>query len=89
MNVDQALDRMFPKFCQRCGSEMRGSIMSTFNTQIICFDCKDQEMKHPDYERAREAEMEAVRRGDYNFPGIGWTPIPKTSSGIPEQERRS
>ena len=46
-------------------------IMSFFNTQMICMDCSEKEKTHPDYPRAREAEREAMGRGDYNFPGIG------------------
>jgi len=34
-------------------------------------DCKDAETKLPEYERARASELEAVRRGDFNFKGIG------------------
>ena len=26
---------------------------------------------HPDYEKARQSETQAVQHGDYNFPGIG------------------
>jgi hypothetical protein len=45
--------------------------MSIFNTQVICMDCKVTEAAHPDYERAREAELEQVRAGNYHFPGVG------------------
>jgi len=48
--------------------------MSKFNTQVICFDCKDRERKHPNYGEADRAEVEAVRSGNYNFPGIGLPP---------------
>jgi len=43
-----------------------------FNTQTICLECKAIEKTHPKYEDACKAELEAVRKGDYNFPGIGW-----------------
>lgn len=42
-----------------------------FDTAEICLDCKKKEEKHPRYEEAREAEANAVRNGNYNFPGIG------------------
>lgn len=42
-----------------------------FNTDQICFDCKDKEQKHPEYEHACKVEAEHVRRGDYNFSGVG------------------
>jgi hypothetical protein len=48
--------------------------MSMFNTDSICFDCRDIEKQHPLYEEARRIESEAVMRGDYNFPGIGLPP---------------
>jgi hypothetical protein len=57
--------------CQRCRKETFGTIMSKFNTDIICFDCKDKEKNHPRYAEADKAEVESVRRGDKNFPGIG------------------
>jgi len=60
--------------CERCGRETMSYTMSYFDTAEICLRCSSAEREHPDYEKAREAEAEAVRRGDYQFPGIGWTP---------------
>lgn len=57
--------------CERCGKETLAHTMSIFNTQTICLDCKDAERLLPTYEEAARAEIEAVKRGDYNFPGIG------------------
>ena len=57
--------------CDRCGKLTSSYIMSIFNTDEICFDCQAREREHPLYERARRAEDVAVRRGDYNFPGVG------------------
>lgn len=57
--------------CQRCGEHAATSICSTFTIEQICLACKGREESHPDYERARQAEADAVRGGDYNFPGIG------------------
>ena len=45
--------------------------MSMFNTEMICSECKEKESKHKDYERAREIEYQEVKRGNYNFKGIG------------------
>lgn len=45
--------------------------MSRFNTDAICLDCNAKEKRHPKYPEAEAAELEAVRSGDYNFPGIG------------------
>lgn len=57
--------------CDRCRKETRAYTMSMFSTDEICLDCKKAEKEHPDYERARLAEAEAVRAGNFNFPGIG------------------
>ena len=57
--------------CDRCKSETLISTGSYFNTQQICLECRRREEAHPDFERARRVEEEAVRRGEYNFPGIG------------------
>jgi ArsR family metal-binding transcriptional regulator len=57
--------------CDRCGKQTRCTIMSMFNTQTICMDCKDAEEKDPRYKAAREADEDAIRRGDFNFGGIG------------------
>jgi hypothetical protein len=57
--------------CDRCGKTTVGSIMSVFNTDVICFDCKETESAHPDYEKARQAEADAVKAGNYNFEGVG------------------
>ena len=65
------MDR-FPKRCQRCGGDTRNcTTMSMFSTKVICQDCKEKETKHPDYEKARQADIEASRQGDRNFAGIG------------------
>jgi hypothetical protein len=45
--------------------------MSMFNTQDICMDCKEKETKHPDYQKANEAEIAACRAGNLNFKGVG------------------
>ena len=46
--------------------------MSRFNTDTLCLKCIEEEKLHPDYQKAAEAELAAVKRGDFNFPGIGW-----------------
>ena len=47
-------------------------VMSRFNTDCLCPACTEEEQAHPDYRKAADAEMNAVRHGDHNFPGIGW-----------------
>ena len=57
--------------CDRCGEENTATIMSYFNTDTLCMACKEKERAHPDFERAREAEIAEVQKGNYNYPGIG------------------
>ena len=59
------------KTCDRCGAELKVRTMSMFNEDVICLECKEKETQHPDYEKARDAEMAEVRKGNYNFKGIG------------------
>jgi hypothetical protein len=46
--------------CERCGNETGVSIMSMFNTQMICVPCKVEEEKRPDYQDAVAADEAAV-----------------------------
>jgi hypothetical protein len=57
--------------CDRCGQPTNNlTMMSIFNQDVICMYCKEKEKKDPDYELAKQAEEEAVRRGDTNYPGL-------------------
>jgi hypothetical protein len=58
--------------CNRCGKETNVHIMSMFNTEEICMDCKALEKLRPDYKNAVETDEQAIRRGNVNFPGIGF-----------------
>ncbi len=62
-----------PTHCLRCGADLSktGSIMSKFNQDTICLDCKERERNHPAYPAADAAEIAAVERGEMNFPGVG------------------
>ncbi len=57
--------------CDRCHKPSNITTMSRFNTDTICITCQDKEKQHPDYNRAVEVEMSEVRKGNYNFKGIG------------------
>jgi len=57
--------------CDRCGGDAQTSTMSRFNTETICIPCEVKEKAHPDYAEAARVELEAVKRGDYNYPGVG------------------
>jgi len=60
--------------CDRCGATSVALTMSRFNTQMICDACETREKAHPAYPAAAQAELDAVRRGEMNFPGIGKPP---------------
>lgn len=72
-NMKETTTKMKPweGCCQRCDTKTNTHIMSMFNTELICMGCKREETERPDYESARDAEMAEVRKGNYNFPGVG------------------
>ena len=57
--------------CPRCSKESCSRSMSIFNTQDICLECKCKEEQHPDYEKALQKELEEIKKGNFNFKGIG------------------
>ena len=59
-------------FCHRCENQSDFHIMSMFDVSLICETCLELERKHPDYPKARDAELEEVKRGNRNFKGIGY-----------------
>ena len=69
------MDKFFTQStCDRCGGSLDGGrIMSMYNTDCICMECKKKEKQRPDYRRAAEAELNAVKSGIRNFAGIGFT----------------
>ena len=62
------------KSCDRCHASLDGKSrqMSRFNTDCLCPECAEEERNHPDYRKAADAELAAVKRGERNFPGVGW-----------------
>lgn len=59
--------------CDRCGGSLeKGRIMSMFNEDCICMDCKAKERQRPDYRDALEADRAEIKKGNYNFKGIGY-----------------
>ena len=58
--------------CDRCGNSLKeGRTMSMYNKDCICMECKKAEREREDYNRASEAELNAVKQGNYNFEGVG------------------
>jgi len=62
---------MKPVECERCHAQCFATIMSMFNAEMICLDCKAAETTRPDYNNAVKADEAAIRAGDFNFKGIG------------------
>lgn len=46
--------------------------MSMFNTDCICMACKEAETKRADYREAVEADHREIRKGNFNYKGIGY-----------------
>jgi hypothetical protein len=65
-------DKFFTqKYCDRCGGSLEsGQIMSTFNSQCICMNCKEKEKQDKDYDKAVQAEHEEMKKGNYNYKGL-------------------
>ena len=62
---------MHAENCQRCQKPTNGvTIMSMFNTQVICMDCKKTEKENPRYAEAVEKDIQEIKKGNYNFEGI-------------------
>ena len=59
------------QICERCKKKTKSTICSTFNTEMICANCKKIERKHPSYKRAADVELAEVKNGNMNFEGIG------------------
>jgi ribosomal protein L40E len=61
------------KFCDRCHASLKnGRIMSMYNEQTICLECKAKENQRNEYRQALEADHAEIRKGNYNFKGIGY-----------------
>lgn len=68
------MDKFFTqKYCDRCGGSLEnGRIMSMFNEDCICLKCKEKEQRRADYKKAVETDNAEIKKGNYNFKGIGY-----------------
>ena len=66
------MDKFFSqRHCDRCGGDLKGGrTMSMFNQDCICLDCKEKEKQDRDYDKAVKADIDEIKKGNYNFPGI-------------------
>ncbi len=56
--------------CSRCGGLLTVRSMSRMNEDVLCPDCLDVEQAHPRYQEAVKAELNQVKAGNYNYPGL-------------------
>lgn len=67
-----ARDFFTQKTCDRCHHSLEnGRIMSMYNDDCICMECKKKETQREDYKKAQDADHEQIKQGNYNFKGIG------------------
>ena len=58
--------------CDRCHGLLDGiRTMSMFNEDYLCLDCATKEKQRADYKEAVEADHAEIKKGNYNFKGIG------------------
>lgn len=57
--------------CTRCLTKTDSHTMSMFNRDEICLPCKQDEIRAPGYEAARDAEAASCATGQFNYPGVG------------------
>ncbi len=69
--------------CARCNVDVVTTMMSMFNTETICIPCKKHEEHCPDYKRAVAEELRQVKKGNFNYEGIGLTKPIKTVEEYP------
>ena len=60
-------------YCQRCFKKTDTHIMSWYSQYLMCMECSDKENKRDDIKEAKKAEYEAVKSGNYNYEGIGYS----------------
>jgi hypothetical protein len=78
------------KNCMRCGGDLNGiSIMSIFDTSIICLECHKDEKLAPGYEAAHAEEVAQVRAGNYDYRGRGLTSADARFLAQRREQRRS
>lgn len=59
------------KTCDTCGGNLdAGRTMSKFNTDCICMDCAEKEKLDKGYAAAVQADIEEIKKGNFNFKGI-------------------
>ena len=66
------MDKFFTQqHCDRCHKPLtNGRIMSMFNEQCICMECKELEKQDSEYQKAVETDRAEIKKGNYNQKGL-------------------
>jgi hypothetical protein len=56
--------------CDRCGKSNISLSGSWLNTDMLCLECAIKEPEHPRWQEAKDKELEEVKKGNYNYPGL-------------------
>lgn len=59
------------KTCDRCKEKTNYTLLSTFNREQVCSECKEDESRAPGYDHAIATKLEHLRNGNYSFTGVG------------------
>lgn len=59
------------EICRRCNTPADNRMMSFFNRDMLCLECKDDEVGAPNFRLAHLVESGAVIAGNPHFEGIG------------------
>ena len=67
--LNDVKSNMNVKNCNRCSGETKGkTILSIFNEQVICLECKETEKKHPKYEqKINPKPKKGFSKNKYNY----------------------
>jgi hypothetical protein len=61
--------------CDRCGKKANSMSMSYLNTEECCQECLEKEKSEPDYQEAKDRELEELKKGNRNYVGLRNEPI--------------
>lgn len=65
------MQREWKGHCNRCWKKSDSYIMSMYNEDLICMECKQKETKLPDYKQAEAADLNAYAG---RLRGLGMAP---------------
>ncbi len=57
--------------CQRCSEKSYSYTMSMYSTALVCGRCWNKEREREDYGKAVEADENEIRKGNFNYKGVG------------------